>query len=103
MSSNVLLAVFLAFSLATQMPGFGAQMTKQNAATGLSQPAVAGHTPYNTDFDDDQRDSHAFVLAFVNLLNSSRPLEQPFQVSARLVDFCFAGLPLFKLHAALLI
>src|SRR5512145_2125102 len=103
MYGNIVLAVFLAFSLATQVPGFGAQMTKQDAAAGLSTPAAAGHTPYNTDFDDDQRDSHAFAIASVNLLNSSRPLEQPFHLSARLVDFCFAGLPLFKLHAALLI
>jgi hypothetical protein len=99
--ANILLAVLL-FSLATQVPDFGAQVTRDHAMTGLSQSAAVGHG-FSIDFDDDQRGAKTFALAFLNLLIPCGTRENSLHSGDTPVDFCFAGLPLFKLHAALLI
>ena len=98
---NILFAVLL-FSLATQVPGFGTQMTGDDAVAGLSQSVGVGRS-VNMDFDDDQRGAKTFALAFLNLSIPCGTLENSYPCSDMPMDFCFAGLPLFKLHAALLI
>ena len=99
---NILLSILLAFSLATQAPSFGAQMTGDEAVAGLSQSVGVGRS-VNMDFDDDQRGAKAFALAFLNLSIPCGTLENSLHSGDTPVNFCFAGLPLFKLHAALLI
>lgn len=99
---NILLAVFLALSLATQVPGFGAQVSNEHALNGVSQSAGPGRT-YSMDFDDEQRGSKAFALGFVNHLIPRGTVEDSFEFNDRQIHLCFASLPLFKLYAALLI
>jgi hypothetical protein len=99
---NFLLAVLL-FSLAAQAPSFGTQMTTDQAMSGLSQ-SVAFARSLNMDFDDEQRGTKIFAaLAFLHLSSPCGTFEDSRDSSDMLVEFCFAGLPLFKLHAALLI
>ena len=96
-----LLTIFLALSLATQAPVFGAQVNHDHATAGLRQSAAVAQAPYNTDFDDDQRGSRGSALALVKLSTPCGNRPELACCSKALIDFCFAGLPLFKLHAAL--
>lgn len=98
---NILLAILL-FSLATQAPDFSDQVSAGHALTGLTQSTVVGLS-FNMDFDDDQRGAKTFALAFLNLSSPCGKLEDSLSSSDTPVEFCFAGLALFKLHAALLI
>ena len=96
------LAIFLAFSLATQAPNFGAQVSNEHAMIGMAQGAGL-RLPCNTDFDDDRRGLKSLVLSSVYLPTTFGALRECFHVSDIRLDFRFAAVPLFKLHAALLI
>ena len=98
---NLLLAILL-FSLATQVPGFGSQVSTDHAMIGLSQSAAVGRS-CNMDFDDDQRGAKLFALAFLNLSIPCGTIGNSLYSSEPLGEFCFFRLPLFKLHSALLI
>jgi hypothetical protein len=99
---NILLAVFLVFSLASQAPCFGAQMNSDARIAGLTHTAGPGRI-YSTDFDDDQRGSKIFALSVVDLSIPCELLREPNHPSDRHLDFYFASLPLFTLYASLLI
>ena len=98
---NILLAVFLVFSLASQAPCVGAQTNNDARVAGLTHTAGAARI-YSTDFDDDQRGLKAFVSP-VDLPSPCGLLRETNHSSDRHLDFYFASLPLFTLYAALLI
>lgn len=96
--SKALLALFLALSLATQVASVSAPADGQQFLHAPGQVRT-----YNTDFDDDRRGlapltvaAHHLPFVHATPLNFADPGET-------LVDFCFARLPLFKLHVVLLI
>ena len=94
--SKAVLALFLACSLATQVASVSTQLDDQQFLHAPGQVRV-----YNTDFDDDRRGLTTVAVrnlpfARANLFAFTHPGET-------LVDFCFARLPLFKLHSVLLI
>ncbi|HEX5022758.1 MAG TPA: hypothetical protein VFX54_18970 [Candidatus Binatia bacterium] len=96
------LAIFLAFSLATQAPSFGAQVRNEHAMIAIAQGVGLG-LACNTDFDDDRRGLKSLVLSSVYPPTTFGAPGECFHVSDIRLDFRFAGVPLFKLHAALLI
>jgi hypothetical protein len=101
--NKILLAVFLTLSLAAQVPGVFAGANSEHYVAGLAHSGGFGQT-YNTDFDDDQRGLKVFALSLadISIPYNSSPGES-FHSNESYLDFRFAGLPLFKLHASLLI
>lgn len=99
---RVLLAVFLTLSLATQVAAVSSQFDSQDFVAG--QVHKQGHlSAYNTDFDDDRRGLKSFIVPAGSLPLARAALLEYADSGETLGDFCFAQLPLFKLHAALLI
>lgn len=96
---KILLALFLTISLATQVASASAQFDSQRHF--LHAPGQ--FRAYNTDFDDDRRDGKPFTVAVEDLPFVHATLLGSADADATLVDFRFPRLPLFKLHAALLI
>ena len=96
---KALLALFLTFSLATQVASLSAQLDSERHF--LHAPGQV--RPYNTDFDDDRRGLKPFPVAVRDLSFTHAKLVSFADSGELLVDSCFVRLALFKLHAALLI
>jgi len=97
------LAIFLAFSLATQAPDFGAHVSNDDdAVIGMNRSAGLGPAS-NMDFDDDQRGLKSFALSTLYLPITFGTMHEWFHTSDIRLDFRSTSVPLFKLHAALLI
>jgi hypothetical protein len=84
------------------VPGVVAGASSEHRVAGLTHSAGSGQT-YNTDFDDDQRGLKVFALSLADVSIPSSTPGESFDSNETRLDFCFASLPLFKLHAALLI
>lgn len=96
--SKALLALFLACSLATQVASVSAQLDGHQFLHAPGQVRV-----YNTDFDDERRGLTTLTVAVRNLPFARANFFAFTHPGETLVDFCFARLPLFKLHSVLLI
>ncbi len=96
--SKALLALFLACSLATQVASVSSLLDGQQFLHAPGQVRV-----YNTDFDDERRGLSTLTVAVRNLPFARANFFAFTHPGETLVDFCFARLPLFKLHSVLLI
>ncbi len=96
--SKALLALFLACSLATQVASVSSLLDGQQFLHAPGQVRV-----YNTDFDDERRGLTTLTVAVRNLPFARANFFAFTHPGETLVDFCFARLPLFKLHSVLLI
>jgi len=99
---KILLIVFLALSLAAQVPSISAQINNEHSVTGMAHAGSWGQR-YDNDFDDEQRGSKAFAPSVPDLSVLCAMFCEPSHAYDPRLDFSFACLPLFKLHAALLI
>jgi hypothetical protein len=96
------LVIFLALSLATQAPDLGAQTSSGHTIIAKSRGAGLSNAS-NTDFDDEQRGLKSLALPSVQVPITFGTMHDCFHVNDTCLYFRLAGVPLFKLHAVLLI
>jgi len=96
------LIIFLALSLATQAPDLGAQTSNEHTIIAKSR-GVGLSNASNTDFDDEQRGVKSLALVSVHVPITFGTMHDCFHVNDTRLFFRLAGVPLFKLHAVLLI
>jgi len=96
------LAIFLALSLATQVPDLGAHASNEHTILAKSRGAGLSSAS-NTDFDDDHRGLKSLGLPSVYVPIAFGTMHDCFHVTDTRLSFHPSDVPLFKLHAALLI
>jgi hypothetical protein len=100
--NKILFILFLAVSLAAQIPSISAQIDNEHRVTRTSHAGASGQR-YDTDFDDEQRGAKAFAPLVPDLPVSCATVHEPAHAHHTHLDFSFVCVPLFKLHAVLLI